>query len=176
MKPTTENIITRNPKTDEVIGIYQVSISHLRNPIAKEGEKPLKNWSDESDQWLVVINGQRFDYYTGIGHRKIDMTTCWGTKWSGDSKYVIQNRHKLRISVLVECSKPVTPKFDSILACLVHDAVGSAQTFDDWCSGYGYDTDSRKALQSYIGCQETAKKLRLARVPLEKEAERLQDY
>jgi hypothetical protein len=58
----------------------------------------------------------------------------------------------------------------------VHDAVGSAQTFDDWCSNYGYDTDSRKALQIYMDCQEIAKKLRLARVPLEKEAERLQDY
>jgi hypothetical protein len=170
MEPTTENIITRNPETDEVIGIYEVSIQHLRNPIAKEGE----NWSDASDAWLVIINGQHFDYFTGIGHRKIDMSTCWGTKWSGDSKYVIQNRHKLRIEVLVQVSKPVTPKFDSILACLVRDAVG--QTFDDWCSAYECETDSRKALQSYMDCQETAKKLRLAKVPIEKEAERLQDY
>ncbi len=174
MKPTTENIITHNTETDEVIGIYEVTISHLRNPIEKEGEKPLKHWSDASDAWLVIINSQHFDYYTGIGHRHIDRMTVIGSKWDWD--FMNKNRHKLNIDVLVQVSKPVTPKFDSILACLVQDAVGSSQTFDDWCADYGYDTDSRKALQIYMDCQETAKKLRLARVPLEKEAERLQDY
>jgi hypothetical protein len=152
MKPTTENIITRSTETDDVIGIYEVFISHQRNPDTDRNKKS-KNFQDESDQWLVVINGQRFDYYTGVGHR-----------------------HKLYMDVLVQVSKPVTPKFDSILACLVQDAVGSAQTFDDWCFDYGYDTDSRKALDTYMACQETAKKLRLARVPVTAEAERLQDY
>ena len=134
-------IITRTTDTDEVIGIYEVTISHLRNPIANSSNE---NWQNSADAWLVVINGQHFDYFTGIGHRVL--------------------------------SKPVTPKFDSILACLVQDAVGSGRSFDDWCSDYGYDTDSRNALQTYMDCQETAKKLRLARVPLHAEAERLQDY
>lgn len=167
-------IISRNTETNEVIGIYDFTISHLRNPIAKESEKPLKNWRDSSDAWLVVINGQHFDYYTGVGHREINKVTVLGTKWDYD--YIKKNRHRLCIDVLVQVSKPVAPKFDSVLACLVQDAIGSAQTFDDWCSDFGYDTDSRKALQTYLDCQETAKKLRLARVPLDKEAERLQDY
>ncbi len=173
MKPTTENIITRSTETDDVIGIYEVFISHQRNPDTDRNKKS-KNFQDESDQWLVVINGQRFDYYTGVGHRHIDRMTVLGTKWDYD--YIKKNRHKLYMDVLVQVSKPVTPKFDSILACLVQDAVGSAQTFDDWCFDYGYDTDSRKALDTYMACQETAKKLRLARVPVTAEAERLQDY
>ena len=173
MKPTTENIITRSTETDEVIGIYEVFISHQRNPDTDRNKKS-KNFQDESDQWLVVINGQRFDYYTGVGHRVIDLASTWGTKWAGDVKFLKQNRHKLRDDVLVQVSKPVTPKFDSILACLVRDAVG--QTFDDWCSAYECETDSRKALDTYMACQETTKKLRLAKVPIEKEAERLQDY
>jgi hypothetical protein len=174
MKPTTENIITRSNETDDVIGIYEVFISHQRNPDTDRNKKS-KNFQDESDQWLVVINGQRFDYYTGVGHRHIDRMTVLGTKWDYD--YIKKNRHKLYMDVLVQVSKPVTPKLDDVLACLVRDAVGSAaQTFDDWCSDYGYDTDSRKALDIYIACQETAKKLRLARVPVTAEAERLQDY
>ncbi len=173
MKPTTENIITRNTETDEVIGIYEVTISHLRNPDTNRDKKS-ENSQDNSDAWLVVINGQRFDYYTGVGHRHINRMTVLGTKWDYD--YIKKNRHKLYMDVLVQVSKPVTPKFDSILACLVQDAIGSSQTFDDWCSDYGYDTDSRKALQIYMDCQEIAKKLRLAKVPLEKEAERLQEY
>ena len=165
--------ITRHTETNEVIGIYEVSISHLRNPITNRDKKS-ENFQDNSDAWLVVINGQRFDYYTGVGHRHIDRMTVLAN--NGDYDYIKKNRHRLYMDVLVQVSKPVTPKFDSILACLVQDAVGSAQTFDDWCSDYGYDTDSRNALQTYIDCQEVAKKLRLAKVPLHAEAERLQDY
>jgi hypothetical protein len=173
MKPTTENITTRNPETDEVIGIYEVNISHQRNPDTNRDKKS-KNFQDDSDAWLVVINGQHFDYYTGVGHRYIDRMTVLDTKWDYD--YVKKNRHRLYMDVLVQVSKPVAPKLDDVLACLVRDAIHSTQTFDDWCSDYGYDTDSRKALQIYMDCQEIAKKLRLARVPVEKEAERLQDY
>lgn len=168
-------IITRTTDTDEVIGIYDVNIQHLRNPNTDK-PKESREWCDDSDAWFVVINGQHFNYYTGIGHRDINLKSTWGTKWSGDVKFLKQNRYKLRDEVLVQVSTPVPPEFDSILACLVNDAIGSAQTFDDWCSDYDYDTDSRKALKTYMSCQEISKKLRLARVPIEKEAERLQDY
>lgn len=175
MKPTTENIITRNAETGEVIATYDVFTSHLRDPYTDK-PKDSKNWQDDNDAWLVIINGQRFDYFTGVGHRKIDLASTWGTKWSGDVKFLIQNRHKLRDDVLVQVSKPVKPDFDAVLACLVQDAVGASQIFEDWCDNYGYETDSRKALLIYMNCQETAKKLRLAKVPLEAEAKRLEDY
>lgn len=168
-------IITRTTDTDEVVGIYDVEIKHLRNPNTDK-PKESREWCDNSDAWLVIINGQHFDFYTGIGHREINLASTWGTRWSGDVKFLKQNRHKLRDEVLVQVSKPVKPELDSVLACLIRDAVGSAQTFDDWCANYGYDIDSRKALETYMACQEIATKLRLARVPLEKEAERLQDY
>ena len=39
------------------------------------------------------------------------------------------------------------PKADELLDCLASNAATyeNARTFDDWCSEYGYDTDSRKA-------------------------------
>jgi hypothetical protein len=167
MQPTTENIITRNPETDEVIGIYEVTIQHLRNPIASHSE----NWQDTADAWSVVINNQSFDYFTGIGLR---VTNPLSEIVRGN--YMRKDWSHQSLSIILKATKPVTPKLDDVLTCLVRDAVGSAQTFDDWCSDYGYDTDSRKALDIYMACQETAKKLRLARVPIQKEAERLQGY
>ena len=50
------------------------------------------------------------------------------------------------------------PKADSILDCLASDAAGfiNAYSFEEWCSEYDYDTDSRKAERIYrvIGKQK----------------------
>lgn len=57
------------------------------------------------------------------------------------------------------------PKLDEVLDCLANDADGviaslepplSWNTFEDWCSEYGYDTDSRKAERTYKVCQKQA--------------------
>ena len=54
------------------------------------------------------------------------------------------------------------PRADEVLHCLAMDASGvdNATGFEDWCSNYGYDTDSRKAERIYKTCQRQAKKLR----------------
>ena len=53
------------------------------------------------------------------------------------------------------------PKADEVLDCLASDANGANQnTFEDWCSEYGYDTDSRKAERTYKACEYTCKRLR----------------
>jgi hypothetical protein len=46
------------------------------------------------------------------------------------------------------------PATDEILNCLASDASGvvNAQSFEDWCSEYGYDTDSHKAEKIYKAC------------------------
>lgn len=38
-------------------------IKKVRDPIATKST----NWQDTATKWLVTINGQRFDFYTGIG-------------------------------------------------------------------------------------------------------------
>ena len=40
-----------------------------------------------------------------------------------------------------------------------------AQSFEDWCADYGYDTDSRKASETYEACCDTGRKLRAAFTP-----------
>jgi hypothetical protein len=47
-----------------------------------------------------------------------------------------------------------TPPSDySLLACMSSDSYVS-ETFEDWCGDFGYDTDSRKALDTFLKCQK----------------------
>jgi hypothetical protein len=41
------------------------------------------------------------------------------------------------------------PTLDSVLDCLASDASGADETFEGFCSNFGYDIDSRKALKTY---------------------------
>ena len=54
------------------------------------------------------------------------------------------------------------PTLAEVLDCLASDASGvdNAQSFEDWASEYGYDTDSRKAERTYRICEEQAQKLK----------------
>ena len=69
----------------------------------------------------------------------------------------------LRITVLPELGgriqraydktpRPVTPTAASVLYSLLADASADGESFSDWCTNYGYDTDSRKALATYEAC------------------------
>lgn len=51
------------------------------------------------------------------------------------------------------------PKLADVLQCLASDAGALEETFEDWCSNYGYDSDSRKAEKTYRACVETAQQL-----------------
>jgi hypothetical protein len=71
---------------------------------------------------------------------------------------------------------PLSPNVDDVLHSLIMDSETSSDTFEDWCSNFGYDTYSRTALNTYLSCQENAVKLRKTGIDIEKERERLQDY
>jgi hypothetical protein len=54
------------------------------------------------------------------------------------------------------------PEAADVLDCLASDSAGyeNAQSFEDWCAEYGYDTDSRKAERIYRTCEAQADKLK----------------
>ena len=54
------------------------------------------------------------------------------------------------------------PTLAEVLDCLASDASGvdNAQSFEDWASEYGYDTDSRKAECTYRICEKQAQELK----------------
>ncbi len=54
------------------------------------------------------------------------------------------------------------PEAKEVLSCLASDAAGvaNAQSFEDWCSEYGYDTDSRTAEKTYKTVEHQAARLK----------------
>jgi len=95
------------------------------------------NW--DCDAWQVkftrvgVKDAAIFDYYTGTGHRKTDR---FGR------------------------TTPKNPSAADVLHSLTMDASLADDTFEGFCSSLGYDTDSRKALETYLQCQQNGQKLR----------------
>lgn len=84
------------------------------------------------DLWDIEINGVTVEYRTGIGLRE-----------------TVRHAHP----------RPVPPPPDSVLHSLIMDWQCSRDSFEDFCANFGYDEDSRRALDTYLACQESGKKL-----------------
>lgn len=52
------------------------------------------------------------------------------------------------------------PTAADVLACVCSDARADEQSFEEWCSEYGYDADSRKAEQTYKACAAMGPRVR----------------
>lgn len=79
---------------------------------------------------------------------------------------------------LTKSAKLPAPGIRDVLHSLVIDAEGAFESFEDWCSNRGYDTDSRKAEATYRACQVEAQALArlMSGADLNKLRELLQDY
>ena len=147
------------------------TIRHIRPPLDPYSQKG--DFGRMSDLWEVSLNGQIFDYYTGIGCRVA--SKAYGHKEDFDR---LKNKRLTPegLKDFLACSRPVPPTMDCVLHGLASDADACEMSFEDWASNLGYDTDSRKALDTYFSCQEAGRKLRKAGIDATKERERLRDY
>jgi hypothetical protein len=71
--------------------------------------------------------------------------------------------YKLGVGHVVKakgCTLLKPPQVADVIYSLVMDSPAADTTFEDWCSEFGYDTDSRKALETYLLCQENGVKIR----------------
>lgn len=144
----------------------------VRDPLKQTSD----DWEETANKWVVAINGQDFPYYTGRGNRK--RVTRYLSSAERQALET-EKRHALTdygFTLYIQATRAVKPTLDDVMHCLVGDAEAATQTFDEWCSNFGYDTDSRKALSTYLACQETANKLVKAGIDIEAEAERLADH
>lgn len=129
--------------------------------------------------WVATFTNERghsenFDYFTGSG--------C-GVKWpeklsathfgmfTENEKCVFNMPSQKRTMILNKgmlCSiahklnfkAKWTPDPLEILWAIARDGDAMQSTFEDWCSEYGYETDSRKAEKIYRACQDNALRLR----------------
>ena len=66
------------------------------------------------------------------------------------------------------------PKPNDLIACLMLDANGADQAFEQWAADLGYDSDSRKAEAIFNACKDTARKLAVILSPEQRtEAEQI---
>lgn len=129
----TENLPQEKTALQKQIEDLSYEVWHIRDPVKSKSD----NWSETADQWWFRFkNDMTFDFYTGVGHRNRKRD------WGGNI-----------------LTFPVKPKIDSLLASLVSDSVIAGQSFEWFCADLGMDTDSRKALETYLACQESAGKL-----------------
>jgi hypothetical protein len=145
----------------------------------------------ECFSWEISLSGPKktetFNYFTGLGHvNKLEsnvialLKSAFGggftdkdeqtnsTYWRSFQQWLKSNNYV----------KPLAPAPADFLHSVICDGQADVSNFPDWCDEYGYSTDSRKALDTYLSCQENSKKLRLvlgAELVAEI-AEALQDY
>lgn len=119
-------------------------------------EKGHKREGWECDAWRVTFSrgGSAFScpYYTGIGHRAVSARAVRVYNRSPQTDY---DRR-----VMEQAVKPVPPQAASALYSLLLDARAADMSFPDWCGELGCDEDSRKALDTYMQCCDTARELR----------------
>lgn len=113
-----------------------------------------------------------------IARHGITMTADWADRnpnMDGDPEWarmashwrcrLVKSRDRRRQLTVYFSQGPAhasNPKVDDVLDCLAMDAaaIENASSFEDWCSEYGYDTDSRRAERIYNVCRREAKRLK----------------
>ena len=130
------------------------------------------------DRYIVLIEGQDFEYSCGIGHR-IELDRF---RKKAFQKIMNKNPQKNKANLLMyidelkKVSKPKPLNIDDILYSLILDSQFSNETFDDFCDNFGYNNDSIKANEIYRACQKNSKKVKTFITDIDKASELFQDY
>jgi len=150
---------------------FGISVTHTFVPLSKSRNKDKKPLTLN---YLVTIslNGKPIiagaEYSEGIGCYSKDMPVALKTRLTLSEKGTIDQACETgklfrEGSVLSFPKKTLTPDINGILASFFLDATAvNYDTFESWASELGYDTDSRRAEQTYNYCLSVGLKLRNA--------------
>lgn len=128
------------------------------------------------DVWNSTLhyNGQSatFRFRTGIGHRvlgfgwKADGPERWYSQSNGHIAKGFAQAVAMGALVIKRERDPETKKSSHMgpsVADVVHSCLSDSRacttTFDDWCSDFGCNNDSLKALNTYLECQRVGSKI-----------------
>jgi hypothetical protein len=104
--------------------------------------------------WRVTLTlGDRShatDYKTGVGHVNPMPSRFMPNEAQPTREKWWRINHK----------GPKRPSAADIISALMSDASSGADTFEDFCSNLGYDTDSRRAMDTYLACQAASTAMR----------------
>lgn len=118
--------------------------THAKMKIRYVGLAVNKEWKEKDERCLYEITltsprgSMTFDFWDSIQNTKIRTTPF--------DEYNVQANKKLAAK-----KKTAVPSVYDVLACLTKCDPG---TFEDFCSDYGYDEDSRTAERIYFAVQK----------------------
>ena len=133
------------------------------------------------DEWRFVFTKNKiieeFEYFTGVGHRSKMTDTPKGRVAANDCKN-ISKTSLYYLAKVKEFCKPVAPHPTGLIHCALSESEACNMSFANWCDDFGYDTDSRKAFNTYEACQQNGDKLKriFNHIQREELRETLQDY
>ena len=84
------------------------------------------------------------------------------TQWGREMRHYTLAIGEARFDYYIGMGIQHAPKIADILNCLLSDMQVCDMSFDDFCDNCDYATDSRKALDTYLSCQQNGVKLRKA--------------
>jgi hypothetical protein len=93
--------------------------------------------------------------------RTFETDTLYTNRKTGESKpRTYTNRYTLPFTTGSGWTRE--PSTADVLDCLASDSasIENARSFEDWCSEFGYDEDSRKAEKMFKACERQAHKLK----------------
>jgi hypothetical protein len=104
------------------------------------------------DQWQVTIKGWSIPYYTGLGCRSEPKIK---PRYDGarPPRYGTL-AYETMMREVDATRKPVKPTIANVLRSLMLDSDAGSESFNDFCSNFGYDNDSIKALNVYKACMD----------------------
>ena len=119
----------------------------------------------ESGKHNIASGGRAPEYVTRGRTYSLTVTNARGDVWRNVAYEVGSGlTHDKR-------GRTVHPTVADVLHSLTLDAsCVEYRSFGDWCDDFGYDTDSRKALEMFLACGETASNLARLFSPSELEA------
>ena len=100
-------------------------------------------------------------------------TENWDQAHNAYKVTISRGRKRATIDFRTGTGWKVDPDLADVLSCMVSDASAGEASFDDFCSDFGYDSDSRKAHATWKACRKMSE--RLSRLLDSAEIERLRE-
>lgn len=122
-----------------------------------------RRWKMQRLQSFIHQHGIRMTCDRANSNPNMNSDPEWSRRASHWKCTIIgPNRRKLTTYFSQGAAHTSEPTAADVLDCLASDASGAenARSFEDWCSEYGYDTDSRKAKRTYKVIQRQSESLK----------------
>ena len=169
-------------ETEQTVETFITGDCAVSYSVTYTGAQEREGW--ECDGWRFTMKNQSFEYFTGLDHREgvtADTKKRAAYEFTGLTEKDAAGqtlRGRLYLQRVQELRAPQTPPIAGLLNSLIMDGDACSESFASWCDIYGLDVDSRKALATYMACQENSDKLRKVFSPAQIAhiQELLQDY